>query len=167
MYRIRGILLCTTILVLGCKKLQLTRATEKGAHTFSCIVDGKVFKPDKASLFGGPPLYASAHRNSLSINAFKSGKTGFEGMRVRIYIGNITGAGTYSLNQDQSYASYKLNYQGGAHYETNRSYGGSITVTRYDTLANIYSGKFEFTALDTASGKVIKIKSGRFDVKDQ
>ena len=161
-------LLCSMVLFIGsCKKLQLTRATEKGAQTFSCLVDGNVFKPDKASLFGGPPLNGYATANGFFLRAYKSGNTNTAGERIEIWVANAKGTGNYSLNKADSYAYYELNYSGGPHYQTNENIGGEITITRYDTLNKIYSGKFNFSGIDTATGKVIKLTNGRFDVKTQ
>jgi hypothetical protein len=151
---------------LSCKKLQLTRRTEKGAQTFSCIVDGKVFKPDNTGWFGGPPLDASATSNNFYLYAYRSGSSNSAGERIRFRVSNVTATGTYQLNEN-SYAFYELNYSGGPHYQTNASNGGSITLKRFDTINNIYSGEFHFSAIDTATGKVIKITKGRFDVKTQ
>ena len=163
---IRSTLLCCAILFIGsCKKLQLTRATEKGAQTFSCFVNGKVFKPDKAGWFGGPPLNAYATKNGFYLRAFKSGDTNTAGERIELFVANAKGTGTYSLNTANSYAYYELNYSGGPHYQTNENAGGSITITRYDTLNEIYSGKFYFSGIDTLTGQVTKVKDGRFDVK--
>lgn len=166
---IKCTILCWLVLsIWSCKKLQLTRATKKGAQTFSCIVDGNVFKPDKAGWFGGAPLDAYATSNGFSLHAYRSGaSSNSPGERIEMWIANITGTGTYSLNTMDSYAFYEINYSGGPHYQTNENFGGSITVTRYDTVNEIYSGKFYFSGIDTSTGKVIKVKDGRFDVKTQ
>ena len=166
---IKWTILCWSVLFMwSCKKLQLTRATEKGAQTFSCIVGGKVFKPDKSGWFGGPPLNAYPTSNGFYLDAYKSGaSSSTPGERIELWIDNLTGTGTYLLNTMDSYAFYELNYSGGPHYQTNESVGGSITITRYDTLKEIYSGKFHFSGIDTSTGKIIKVTNGRFDVKTQ
>jgi hypothetical protein len=151
----------------GCKKLQLTSATAEGAHTFSCMVEGTVFRPDRSGWFGGPPLNAYVTTEGLSIHAFKSGVSNSPGERITIFVSNARSAGTYSLNAGGSYAIYELNYSGAPYYRTNGNYGGSITLTRFDTSAQIYSGTFHFSGQDSTNAKVIHVKNGRFDIKKQ
>ncbi|HEX8356504.1 MAG TPA: hypothetical protein VF610_03795 [Segetibacter sp.] len=47
------IIFLSFLLILSCKKDGLTKATEKGANTFSCKINGKVFTPCRDNgLFG-------------------------------------------------------------------------------------------------------------------
>lgn len=60
---------------LGCTKNkpavdQLPPETQRGAGTFGCLIDGKVFKP-KGDIFGGPISSASyQHLNSSLSNGY-------------------------------------------------------------------------------------------------
>ncbi|MEJ7914030.1 MAG: hypothetical protein WKF70_12800 [Chitinophagaceae bacterium] len=64
------LLLLTVLFSFQCRKSkseleQLPPATQTGAETFGCLVNGKAFKP-KGSPFGGPILSASyQHLNTM------------------------------------------------------------------------------------------------------
>jgi hypothetical protein len=161
------ILLSLVTCFLSCKKLQLTEATKKGEHTFSCIVDGKVFIPKQFGWFSSRLLEVYVSGDELTIDAFYPGGSNEPGERVVLHITDINRKGKYPLNKSPSYGYYEINLSGAPKYITNDNYGGSVTITRYDRPKGIYSGKFHFSAIDTVTGRVIKVSSGRFDVKEQ
>jgi hypothetical protein len=112
----------------------------------------------------------------LFINArnFSSSPTEKE---FEIYIQNITGTGVFQFNQNTgkypnhsgSYAYYiKRKFMPLGEWITDTQYTGSITVTRFDTVNQIVSGTFEFTAESTDhTADPITVTEGRFDVKVQ
>lgn len=161
------LLIGTMCLNLSCKKEKLTKATETGANTFSCKVDGKVFLPKKsASWFGGEPVFVS----NLPGNGFvvkgdqNNGSRGFS-YSISIVMPYLTQTGTYELST-YPYGMYDVRVSTGPRYMTNATHTGTVTITRCDLTNRIYSGTFAFTAVDDSTGKVITITKGRFDVKE-
>jgi hypothetical protein len=160
------LVLCTVFLGSSCKKDKLTKETQTGANTFSCKVDGKIFKsPENGELFGGKPVFVSnlptdgftilgkGPRDDYGIKAF-----------ILIKLPYLKATGTYQLNNYFN-GQYKINYAGGPLYKTNDSHTGAVNITRCDTVNKIYSGTFSFNAIDDNTGKVVNITDGRFDVK--
>ncbi len=151
---------------LFCKKDKLTKATQIGANTFSCKIDGKVFRsPENGELFGGKPVFVS----NLPIDGFTLiGKSppGDNGLKTYILIKlpYLKASGNYSLSI-YPYGQYKIDYGGGPLYHTNAAHTGAINITRCDTVNRIYSGTFYFTAINDSTNKVVKVTDGRFDVK--
>lgn len=152
----------------SCKKLQLTRPTEKGANTFSCIIDSKVFKPCKGGLFGiQEPLTGHVNITSgiatVTINASCTDEEPFK--YINIGLDNFQGVGTYSLSEPNNGLSYHISYPIDKRYSSYLTGDGKITITKDDRTNYILSGTFECTVANTnnASEK-ITIKSGRFDI---
>lgn len=55
-------------LILSCKKDGLTKATQKGANTFSCKINGKAFQPCRdEGLFGSPSLWGGVSISAITI----------------------------------------------------------------------------------------------------
>jgi hypothetical protein len=42
---------------------------------------------------------------------------------------------------------------------------GKLTITKYDKINRIISGRFFFTGKDAVTGKIVNITDGRFDIK--
>ena len=81
----------------------------------------------------------------------------------------------YTLNTDSnSIATYEYKCDNGSfcYYQTNAKYTGQLTITKFDTLNKIVSGKFSFKNIfnkaqadcncDTS---IMEITDGRFDLK--
>lgn len=150
----------------SCSKDKLTKATQTGANTFSCKVDGKVFRsPETGGFFGGEPVFV----NNLTMSGFTLlGKSPPDDNGIRtiitIQLQYLQATGNYSLS-NYPYGQYRINYSGGFLYNTNAAHTGTVNITRCDNSSGIYSGTFSFTAIDENTGKVVKITDGRFDVK--
>jgi hypothetical protein len=160
------------LLFSSCKKLQLTRATEKGANTFSCIIGGKVFKTCFGGLFSDPPLTAYAGGSGTlnggiiqvaTINAACNEKMPYKDFYIELR--NFHGVGSYLLSDSNNYCSYEERYPD-KRYVTTAISSGKVTITKDDRTNYILSGKFEGTLVnrDTPSDQIV-IKSGRFDIK--
>src|SRR6185369_15043932 len=135
---------------------ELPPATQTGANTFGAKVDGKLWAP---AGFGAFPandiLEAHFAVSDLIINArnFSSSPTETE---FEIQIKNFTGAGTYPLNVNAGYPDYNNSY---GYYVlrrinpinewiTSSQYGGSVTITKIDSVNHFVSGTFEFQAIN-------------------
>lgn len=175
------LLLLSSLILVGCKKSvdALPEATQTGANTFGLKLDGQFWVPQKFAGINAPTLSAQlsgASQNDFILTAqnFASEPTETE---FQLYIKNITGAGTYRLNQNTdinpnaagSYAYYvkrKINPLN--EWITSSQYTGSVTITKWDMPNMIVSGTFEFTAgsMDSSAAP-ITVADGRFDVKLQ
>ena len=158
-----------TLLILGiaCKKEKLTKATQTGANTFSCKVDGIVFKPsEKGGLFGGEPLFVSNYPlDGFTLSARKFGRGSTPHTDVLMKLPYLKSIGIYPLNVFPGYGQFQKDFAGGTLYQTNLTHTGSANITRCDTINKIFSGTFSFTAIDANTGKTVNITDGRFDVK--
>jgi hypothetical protein len=173
------IFLSSLFLLAGCKKSvdALPEATQTGANTFGLKLNGEFWVPQKFAGINAPILKAQltgANINDLSITAqnFASEPTETE---FNIFVKNITGPGTYDLNQNTdiypnasaSYAYYvkrKINPLN--EWITGSKFTGTVIITKWDPSNQIVSGTFEFNAgsMDS-SAQPITVTDGRFDIK--
>jgi len=162
-------------LLLGCKKDDLPKPTQIGADTFGCKANGINWIPDGSS--GPTPLHPVEGGYQVNygvyIRAYKKRNNVNEA--IQIFLNNVTKPGTYSLNYDTPYYPQALmaknhatyaNYNSNSFYGTTAEVGGTVIITRADTVAKIVSGTFSFNAVDT-NGNQIKITGGRFDVSNK
>ena len=86
----------------------------------------------------------------------------------------VTGTGTYLLNTNAHHPGGVTNY--GYHVKrqlspiddwiTSAAQTGSVTLTRFDTVARVVSGTFEFNAENVMNpAQTISVTEGRFDIK--
>jgi len=166
-------------MLFSCKKelSELPPATQTGANTFGCKVDGQFWVP---AGFGIVPTAAilEARRSAdgeLYINArnFSSSprETEFE-----FYIKGVTAAGNYLLNTTTGYPGRAVNYGYYVHrrftpdneWITSADYTGSVTITKIDTVSHFVSGRFSFNAINLYnSPKPLAVTEGRFDIRWQ
>lgn len=156
---------------------RLPTETQEGKNTFGALVDGEPFLAE-ATLFGlVKPINISYFKDS--INSYNAGflaigatDARFSSSPVagRIVINklNIFQPGEYPLVDDPDhsggYQYDEIAYYNEKSQKTYLAQSGNLTVTKLDTINNIISGHFYFTAVDSQGVKV-EIKKGRFDVK--
>lgn len=173
-------LLCSCFFLIACEKdiESLPEATQTGAHTFGARVDGELWVPQKSALSSSDLLLEArfSGTNGVFINArnFSASPTETE---FEIYLENVTGTGTYLLNQNtdkypNESASYgyfiKRQLMPLNDWITGAVHTGSVTLTRYDIPNGIISGIFEFNAKSIDStAATLKVTDGRFDIKIQ
>ena len=163
------IMLFTLITLFSCSKEKLTKETQKGANTFSCKIDGKVFKPSESGgLFGSPPITVYNSRfDGFTLSAkFYETENGQIPKEVQFNLYYLQSTGAYDLKLYPN-AKFRYSYAYGPEYHTNNTYTGLANITRCDTINKIYSGTFFFKAIDDSTGKVVNVTEGRFDVKGQ
>lgn len=153
----------------SCKKDKLPKATQAGENTFGCKIDGKIFLPsESAGLFGSAPVsvYNYPYSGFTLLGKYYGDRSDKTPQNVIIELPYLQSTGTYPLTT-YGYGLYELDYAFGPMYRTNAnpSYTGTVNITRCDTLNQIYSGTFSFMAIDTVTGKTVKVTDGRFDVK--
>ena len=178
------ITLLATLSCSSCKKetvvvnpaSQLPAATQTGANTFGCLINGVAFTP-KGYLFGAPSLLCAyqfiqnkGYNFQLSADDFSNSS-------------DVTGVGVYTdsmrIKENTSYSLITNNIPNSAyglysHVTTQDPFAtpvytktlmpGSLSITRYDSIKQIVSGTFWFYAL-TTKGDTIKITDGRFDMQ--
>jgi hypothetical protein len=175
------IILATVLMLVGCKKSvdELPVPTQTGANTFGLKLNGEFWVPQKFAGISTPILngqLSGSNLNDLMITAQNFASEPTE-TQFNLYLKNITGPGTYQLNQTTNiYPNASGNY---AYYVkrkinplnewiTGLQYTGTVTITKWDPVNDIVSGTFEFKAgsIDNSS-EPITVTDGRFDIKLQ
>lgn len=169
-----SVLACT-----GCNKeiKELPDATQSGANTFGAKVNGAFWKPQGFGFFpANDILESTVAGNDIQIWARNFASSPNE-TEFYLLIKNVTGPGTYLLNQDipshpypnVSYGYYvKRNMTPQNEWATSSSYTGTVTITRFDKINSIASGTFEFNAINLYNTpEPLTVTEGRFDVKFQ
>lgn len=163
---------------------KLPKATQTGANTFGCKIDGKSWIPDGThDLFVSiPALSASIYQWQGTRNFHLSARKDPSGFKKTdetyddLYFDITLPATAGELRIDKTcnscgiYCPYnsirfavKVSPYGEC-YITDSLHPGKIHFTRIDTLNRIVSGTFEFRAIDKNTGKTINVTDGRFDV---
>lgn len=155
--------LCIMCISFSCQKEKLPKATEKGANTFGCKIDGKVFVPKDALAL--PGLTASYNESSRTLEIYCTEPNTGSKRSVSIIIQDLqTGNNVLDYNNRANVYLFERN-QPDQYYETNATTGGVLTITRLDTVANIISGTFSFqAALRPDNSKILNVTDGRFDI---
>lgn len=157
-------------LILSCKKDCLTKATQNGANTFSCKINGKVFQPCKdEGLFGSPSLYGGVSVNAIDI-ARVTGKcyNTYPQQNISIELSNFHGEGEYlfsNSNNNGTYTEYIPVLPLVHSYKSSYTTTGKVIITKDDRTNFILSGSFEFTAANKDStNDIVTITDGHFDI---
>jgi len=166
---------------LACKKNipaidQLPPATQTGAHTFGCLVNGKIFKP-KGDLFSGT-ISSSSYQylnSSLSKGYFFS--VSAKNTSSDFVKGVSINTDSLSIQQGQTIILEKYGKKGAAagqfsiigndfifhEYLTTPSEKGELIITKLDSINRIVSGTFWFDAVNS-NGEKVEVREGRFDM---
>ncbi|MDT0650602.1 DUF6252 family protein [Autumnicola edwardsiae] len=143
----------------------LPPATQTGAGTIGCLVDGKPFTPGGNQL-GGPTqqVFYQFVDGEYHFGLFAINKRGDRNEAIGLNSKGIileNSAYTLSLEITSQNATYKI---GAIRFETTQENTGEIIFTKFDENTNIVSGTFWFDAVNEA-GEVVEIREGRFDMK--
>ncbi|MFT3750104.1 MAG: DUF6252 family protein [Agriterribacter sp.] len=167
------LLLLLFLSIISCKKDKLTKETQNGANTFSCLIDGEIFKPAKSegSLFNSDPvLYGGlAISTDYSIASITAAyKASYPQKYITIEIDNFHGVGEYLLSSGDNiitYTEYTTTDPFVVNYSSLHTLSGKIVITKDDRANTILSGTFEFTATSLNNpGRIVTVTSGRFDL---
>lgn len=155
------------IVISGCKKDGLTKATTRGKNTFSCKINGHIFKPFySGGLFNGIPSLEVG--NNKQYDFILSARNQETSEAISIENPYITKAGVYKLIANHPHRGiYEGSIDDPGVYTTDSIFNGQLTITRCDTNKHIYSGTFFFIAIDHNTGRTVHVTDGRFDVKDE
>lgn len=166
--------------ILSCKKQiispidQLPPATQVGANTFGCLINGQAFIPKTKGLLagggGGAPIQSqymliSANGTAFYITARRDmGNGSVDGVSISTDSLRISEGKTLLLTKSSTpglaAGFYGINL---ASYKTNSNVIGQLTITHLDTIKQIVSATFHFNAV-SKRGDTVKITNGRFDV---
>ena len=145
---------------------QLPPATQTGAGTFGCLLDGEVFLPGTNTpnpldcvyqyVNGGYYFTLQSNRriNGSELQAIALLSNDFQ----------IEEGFTYDLKENipnNVTGLYRFNFNS---YYTNNINTGKLTITKLDYINHIISGTFWFDVLDS-NNVVHEIRDGRFDVR--
>jgi hypothetical protein len=150
---------------------QLPPATQVGANTFGCLVNGQAWSSKTSDEYGdyrvtyepGVTLPIGGNLNIIMKNA--SGKQAvvlgagriFQARTFALDTAAIEGVAKY-INNEQAYPCNWIFYYD-ATYLT-----GNLTLTRLDERAGVIAGTFEFTIFRPGCD-TIRVTQGRFDHK--
>jgi hypothetical protein len=168
------LLLSLTLLAPSCKKQPLDQlsllppATQTGANTFGCLVNGVAFVPKNISILQGPVLrcdYTTTPQGSVFYitSAVNAGNGMDNAIDIRTDSLKISEGETLSLTKSFTPGLASAGYSDQSDYSTNANVTGQLSITHLDTVNQIVSATFHFNAVNTA-GDMVKITNGRFDV---
>lgn len=136
----------------------LPPATQCGANTFGCLVNGHEWLPQ--GTYTQPYVSCNFVKGKLTLQANQISVFGTQ--NIAINLTNVHSAGSHVLNPRLSGQQvYYLMYN--KKYNCDSVTVGNLTVTRLDSIGHILSGTFYFDAVDSTLR--YKIRSGRFDLR--
>lgn len=167
------ILLFTILLTLsGCNSDDdnntetLPPATQTGAGTFACKINGQSFIDTSGGYFNcfyqfnnGEYYFGIQGLDEVgmvtSINLGTTEKTIMEGETLNL-IENISG-NAWAGNR------FLMDINSSEFSNTNQTHTGELTITKLDFTNNIVSGTFWFDVENPFTGEIVEIRDGRFD----
>ena len=156
---------------------QLPQATQTGANTAGCLVNGQVFLP-KGSSQAGPILSCFYQQDQdgyhMGLNIADKSNSSIKAVNISLNPAQLLDNVTYSLseitNGTLNYASnfgefiIYSNINSDNRFNTNLLNQGELKITKLNTQQKIISGTFWFDAVNT-QGEIVKIREGRFDMR--
>ncbi len=145
---------------------KLPLATQTGANTFGCLLDGQAFIPS-----GGTNPLDCVYQfvNGGYYFALQGNKRDSENNYFRIGVGTINlqiaQNHTYQLLENQNGNATGRFYYNTLYKNTSSNHTGELKITKLDTQNKIVSGTFWFDVLHPVTNQVVKIRDGRFDMQ--
>ena len=168
------LLVLPLLIVIGCHKNdpspteQLPAATQTGANTIGCLVNGQPWVP--AGNNGSSNYTVSYDRGlgaTFDLRAYRYQQNPDNFQNIIIETSRLYGPKTYSIKDslntrvvinDRLTGCYLSSLEPGTYRK------GTLTVTRLDLQAGIIAGTFDFTLVKPGCDTV-RITQGRFDKK--
>lgn len=146
---------------------QLPPATQTGAQTFGCLINGEAFVPPSFGSNAPSAFYQFVDgAYTLGISAGTGGGTELKSINIGCLDMPLIEETNYNLLEfvtGNYFGEYYLGGGNGEIYSTTVNNPGTLTITRFDQENFIISGTFNFTVLDN-DGNEINITNGRFDM---
>jgi hypothetical protein len=150
---------------------QLPTATQTGAGTFGCKINGKVFIPKGSSGTGtpNPKVQYDIGLNGLPYLTIdsKQQESGNVSAGVFISFGSLTQPKFYPVTDTVRFSigwSSLIGNCGMTTLDNSVSANGGGTITRLDIPNRIISGTFSFNAIRPGCD-TLRVTDGRFDIK--
>lgn len=146
---------------------QLPPATQIGANTVGCLVDGKAILP-KGYIPSGNPVCDYINGKDFFIGFSQSKGNEFLSVDVISYNKSLVVGETYQLKEygaDANFGEYRTVYNDieETRFTTNATINGELKIAYHNIDKGILSGTFWFDAI-SKDGKIVKIREGRFDM---
>ncbi|QNH61594.1 hypothetical protein [Hymenobacter sediminicola] len=164
----------------ACKKEQtelekLPDATQTGTGSAGFLLDGVAWLPEASNLSTGSPSSASWQRTVAGRSLRVSSSRYIDRTTLQIFLPHIKQGGVFQLNQSAnppsgfSNPSYSMFIMSKSLtvpriFLTGPTATGTVTVTRFDTVARVVSGTFELTVQEETSPETHRLTDGRFDL---
>jgi hypothetical protein len=148
---------------------KLPPATQTGAQTFGCLIDGVAFVPPKFGTNAPSAFYQFVGGSyTLSISGRRADSSNLKGVIIGCIDMPIIQETTYSLKEktvNNYFGSYLIG--GGIYGEFNSTNieSGTLTITNFDSSNFIISGTFSFKGKEINTGETVEITEGRFDMQ--
>ena len=150
--------------------------TQTGAGTFGCLVNAKPFKGTYATSARGD--WQATTRLAISSSMNLGGQSTAQQISLNILLGgSLQNAQTFTLisaatpfptftpGTNQAIAGVASTNSNLCYYSGNNIKTGQVTLTKFDGVARIASGRFAFTLYEPGGCDTLKVTNGRFDVK--
>ena len=172
--RTTALLLAALLGLSQCKKNeqapadQLPPATQTGANTLGCLVNGQPWTPQG---YDGSSNYSVSYDPSyrlgtLNIAAYRYANSQAKRQTIGIFSDSLLpGPGRYKLRQLGHHGAALDDFQGNCIYDRTSAGAycrGELIITRLDRAAGIISGTFSFT-LAKLGCDTVRVTQGRFD----
>ena len=155
---------------------QLPPATETGANTAGCLVNGKAFLPKGSSQFG-PTLscFYQQDQDGYHLGLSIVEKTYAENKSVNISLNpqqlnenttyNLVAISNGTSNYNSNFGQFIIvnNVSSDIRYNTTATVIGEFKVAKLNIQQRIISGTFWYDAINT-SGEKVEVRGGRFDM---
>jgi len=154
----------------------LPPATQIGANTVGCLVNGEVFLPKGGGLSGNKNCFYQFVDEGYHFGLQLTNKTGNDTKWIDLYtkFATISEGENYQLNipyqpfytpgRGGGYSHLNFNEGIESLYYTTSEVTGEMTITKLDFENNIVSGTFWFDAVNDA-GEIVEVREGRFDMR--
>lgn len=150
---------------------KLPAATQTGANTFGCLVDGEAVTPTRRYIYNNNFNYGYDPTYGLSIEVVNEDNQDYSSqVEVKLRIANLAEGKTYLLTD------YDIAGKGGAQYNryfktgksefyvTSSQTSGLLTIIKLDPARKIISGTFSFKATNTTKANTVNVTDGSFDL---
>lgn len=147
---------------------KLPPATQTGANTAGCLVNGKAFLP-KGYFPTGNLSCNYTEGKDFNIRISEDINDNLRSIYVFNYNEELVQGDTYILQEDSEntgFGAYILNAVAAPnpnYYTTNSTITGELVITYHNFNQAIISGTFWFDAINS-NGEIVQIREGRFDM---
>lgn len=153
----------------------LPAATQIGANTFGCLVNGQAFLPQNNSFNGQAPYQCNYIFTNGGYNLTVQGTNDISSSPYAYQI--ILATVSLSIKQGQTLKLENYNENGKAcalyqlisgtyiRYQTTTIVNGQLYISKLDSVKQIVSGTFSFSAINLTKGDTVHVTDGRFDMK--